>query len=242
MALSSVLDIVTRACDELGLARPGTAGVSGSSLPQDITMLGLVNAAGIDLAAAHDWSTLIATAAITTATASSTYTLPTDFDRVISSTGWDRTEGEGLTGSISPQRHQFWLSSLTVSPTTHTEFRLFLNNAGGSVYLHPAPTSAVSLSFLYVSKNWATDSAGNNAADYISNDTDLTRFSPRLMVKELKWRFRAAKGLDATGLKIECDLLRELLISRDIGSGALDMTGMVDEEYLNVPDGNWALT
>lgn len=62
------------------------------------------------------------------------------------------------------------------------------------------------------------------------------------MVKELKWRFRAAKGLDATGLKIECDLLRELLISRDIGSGALDMTGMVDEEYLNVPDGNWALT
>src|SRR5512139_3024653 len=244
MALNSVLDIVTRACDELGLARPGTAGVSGSSLPQDITMVSLLNAAGIDLVAAHDWAVLIATASITTAAATATYTLPTDFDRVVDSTGWDTTNHFPMNGSISPQRQQFWLASSVVAPTTRKEYRLTLTNAGGSVYVNPTPTSVTVLKFLYVSENWKTDSAGNNASDYTSADTDLIKFNPKLMVKELKWRFRAAKGLDATGLRMECDELRSLLISRDIGSGAIDTAGPIEVapiDYLNVADGNWNL-
>lgn len=244
MALSSILEIVTRTCDELGLARPGTSGAVGSSLPQDRQMVALLNAAGVDLVQAHNWSSLEATATITLATASASYALPTDFHRVIPNSGWDRTNYFPLRGSIAPQQHQFWLSSSIVAPTTRKEFRLFLTNSGGTVYVHPSPTAVESLSFLYITKNWATDSAGNNAADTIASDSDLTKFKPELMVKELKWRFRAAKGLDATGLKMECDALRDQLISRDVASGGIDMAGpcAMDPIDILIADGNWSLT
>ena len=52
MALSSILEIVTRACDELGLPRPGQSGAVGSSGPQERQMVALLNgllASAIDL-------------------------------------------------------------------------------------------------------------------------------------------------------------------------------------------------
>src|SRR5512139_821100 len=244
MALSSVIQIVNRACDELGLPRPGSTGLVGSSSPDDRQMLALLNAAGLDLVAHHDWSTLIATASIVTATASSSYALPTDFDRIVDNTGWDRTNYFPMVGSISPQKHQFWLSSSVVAPTTRKEFRLYIDNTASTVYVHPAPTSVETLSFLYIKKNWVTNSLGASADSAIATDDDLPLFLPKLMVKELKWRFRAAKGLDANALKMESDSLRDLLVARDIGSGAVDMTGdiVTDPGMFLTPDGSWNLT
>lgn len=245
MALSSILEIVTRTCDELGLGRPGTAGAVGSSDPQERQMVALLNATGLDLVMAHDWSPLIATASIEISSAGgSSYSLPTDFERVLDNSGWDRTNMFPLAGSITPQRHQFWLSSSVVAPTTRKEFRLFIGNTS-TVYVHPVPTATETISFLYVKSNWKTNSLGSSANSFIETDDDLTVFSPKLLVKELKWRFRAAKGLDATALKMECDVLRDQLIARDVASGAVDMAGPVEVapiDYLNIPDGNWSLS
>ena len=245
MALSSIVEIANQACDELGLTRPSSTSFTASSVPQDRQMLALIHAAGNDLMFDHDWSQLIATADITLATASASYSLPSDFARVIEGTEWDRTNLFPLNGNIPIQRHQYWLSSLAVVPTTRKEYRLFLGNNASTVYVHPVPQAAESLSFLYVKKYWITDLNGANPADRFAADTDLTLFNPLLMVKELKWRFRNAKGLDATAEKISCDNYKDQLLARDISTSTVDMTsGSMNDTGLSlpmIPDGNWSL-
>lgn len=243
MALNSILEITYRACDELGIPRPGTTGLVASSAPSDRQILALLHAAGGDLLREHNWSNLITTAAVTLATASVSYALPSDFERLVPGTGWDRTNQFPLEGNIPVQRHQFWLSSAVVAPVTRKEFRLFVGNNAGTIYVHPAPTAADSLSYLYISKNWLTNSVGASAADTVAADTDLTLFKPELMVKELKWRWRSAKGLDATVFKIEADNLRDTLIARDQASSWVDQTGTGPLSELDtlIPDSGWNL-
>jgi hypothetical protein len=216
-----------------------------SLAPQDRQLLGLLHAACGDLLRDHDWSILQATASMVTASANSIYALPDDFERVVESTGWDRTNNFPMMGNIPPQRHQFWLSSLSVAPSTRKEFRLFVGNNASAIYVHPTPdVDGEVLSFIYIKRNWATDSMGANPTDRIAADTDLTLFKPELLVKELKWRFRSAKGLDSTAFKIECDNFKDLLLSRDIASSGLDMTGpmpLAPFDWLNIKDGNWSL-
>ena len=205
-------------------------------------MLALLNAAGRDLMCSHEWSTLVATASITVATASATYSLPTDYDRMVSDTGWDRTNSFPMMGNITPQRHQYWLSSDVTAPTTRKEFRVKLLPGGVTVTIHPTPSAAESLHFLYIRNTWVVGSSSNLAE--FAADTDTTVFKPQLMVKELKWRFRAAKGLVATDLVLERNMLYDASVAADLGPGAIDMAGrgpFDSLDYVNVPDSNWSL-
>jgi hypothetical protein len=240
--MNTLLEIVTSACDEMGLPRPGSSGVFASSVPQDRQMVGLMQAIGRDLMASHEWSALITTASITVASASATYALPTDFDRMVVDTGWDRTNSFMMQGNISPQKHQWWLSADVTAPNTHKEFRVKLLPGSVTVHIHPTPSASESLHFLYVRNTWAV-SAGSNVAKY-ATDSDTTVFKPQLMLKELKWRFRSAKGLDSDALFAERTMLYNALVAADLGTGMMDMTGVprLDPlEYLNIPDSNWNL-
>ena len=243
MALNSILEITNRACDELGIARPGTVGLVASGAPQDRQMLALLHAAGGDLLRDHDWSNLVATANIVLATASVSYSLPADFERLVDGTSWDRTNNWPLNGNITHQRHQYWLSSMVTAPLTRKEFHVAIGNNASTVYIHPEPTAAETISFLYIQRYWVTDLNGATPADTIAADTDLTLFKPELMVKELKWRFRSAKGLDATALKVECDNFKDLLLSRDNATTTIDMSpvDLAPFDFVNIKDGNWSI-
>ncbi len=240
MALSTLLEIVIQTCDELGLARPGTVGVVASSVPQDRQMLALLNSAGNDLVSLHPWSGLIATASVSTTNGVSNYSLPSDFVRLIPDAGWDRTNRFPMQGSISPQRYQSWLSSTIVVPATRKEYRLNVSQAGSTFDLQPTPTATETLSFLYLKNSWVISGASSLTA--FAADTDTTIFKPQLLVKELKWRFRSAKGLLATDLLAERNILYDMLVAADISSGNIDMGGSGDEPSwgnVNVTDGNW---
>jgi len=247
MALSSLLEVVTQACDEMGLQRPGAAGVIGSSLPQDRQMLALLQAAGRELRDSHQWSALIATASITTATASSTYSLPSDFNRLVEDTGWNRTNHFPMLGGISPQRHQFWLSSSVIAPATRKEYFVSVSSTstgGSTISLHPEPTAAETLVFFYISKNWVWSSGTSTAASQFAADADTTIFKPLLLVKELKWRFRSAKGLASTDLIAERNALYDKYVAADLATPTIDMAGPVGPapyDWVNIPDGNWSL-
>ncbi len=238
MALQTLLQIVTRSCDELGLVRPGVSGVYASSLPQDRQMLALLNAAGRDLMTDHDWTALIATASVATEVDVGTYTMPTDFDRLLEGAGWDRTNDFPMTGSITPGRHQYWLSSAVVGPTTRKEYKLFTQPGSSTFTVHPTPTAVEDLNFLYIRNSWAY--SGSSYVSEFAADTDTTVFEPQLLVKELKWRFRSMKGLDAADLIFECDNYKRKLIGADNAPPALDMTGgYQNDEFFNIPEGNW---
>lgn len=241
MALSSLLDIVTRACDEMALARP--TNIIAATDRQTQQMLALLNTAGRDLMASHQWAALVATASITTATSSVNYTLPTDFDRLVDDASWDRTNQFPMMGSITPQRHQYWLSSGSVAPTTRKEFRVHHIPGSSTVTVVPTPTSAEALLFFYVRNTWAL--SGSTPIEEFAADTNTTIFKPQLLVKELKWRWKSAKGLASTDLMLERDRYYDYCVAADIGARALDMAGpnrMEPIDYLNIPDANWQLT
>lgn len=238
MALT-LLQIVTRACDELGINRPGSVGVFASSHPQDRQMLGLANAAGQDLLTTHTWSTLIATASVTLSTGSSTYTLPTDFDRLIDDAAWDQTNNFPMHGNISQQRHQYWMSSGVITPFTRKEYRFTIRPGSSTFQIHPLPpTAADVVKFPYVKNTWVSTSGGT-LVDQFATDGDTTVFNDSLMIKEIKWRWKAAKGLDAEAAVAECQNLRDRMIAADVASPTLNMGGQQYDELINVPEGNW---
>jgi hypothetical protein len=89
MAFSTVLEIINRAADEIGLSRK--TAVVGSSDNETRQLLAHANAAGRDLMRAHDWGALQTLGTITTANGTATYDLASDYDRMIADTAWDRT-------------------------------------------------------------------------------------------------------------------------------------------------------
>ena len=240
----TLLQIVTQTCDELGITRPGSAGVFASQLPQDRQMLALLQSAGKDCMHAHQWQDLIATASVVTATATQTYSLPSDFDRLVDDTGWNLSNHFPMLGSVSPQRTQFWRSSSVVAPATRKEFRITVTPNGTSqVFIVPNPTAAETLTFLYVSSNWVTSGATNVSAFQADSDTSL--FPSILLIKDLKWRFRAAKGLDASDYYNEWRKLYDQMVARDLGTPTIDQAGPVGPapyDWVNIPDGNWSIT
>jgi hypothetical protein len=237
MALSTLLDILQRAADELGLPRPSSAASADVGARQ---LFALANATGRDLMRVHDWGALQTLATITTQAGIADYALPADFHRVVPDTHWDRSNDWRMSGPDTPQMDRWRRESGVAETGTRRTFR----QVGGKVRIFPTPTAAgQELVYEYVSQHWAR-SATNTVQEEMAADTDTCVFSKDLMVKGVKWRFMAAKGLYADALRDEFNDLRDLEIAADIGGTTLDMApsegdGPIDLGSL--PDGNWSL-
>lgn len=299
------LELVQRACDELGLDRPSTL---ASSTDLQARQLGaLANRQGDALQKQHGWTMLqnewivnvigpvittgdstLGSAVITNipdtsgisagtyyvnadiapqaarvasvdsstqitmtelATATSTgstftfskdtYAIPTDFDRYIGRTFWDRTNHWELIGPQSPQFDQ-WQRSGVVTTGPRRRFRQI-----GHLYnvfrLWPPPQAQdapATLVFEYISKDWVETSAGVYQSSFTADD-DVCVFDDELMVKGIKWRFYQAKGFDYAALQAEHIDDVNRTIARDGGSAVLDMSRKKFPMFVspaNVPD------
>jgi hypothetical protein len=239
MALSSLLDIVNRAQDELGLVRSGA--VAASTDPQARQLFALANAAGRAIARRHAWGDLITLATITTVGGTSDYAVPGDFDRLVPQTHWDRSSKLRIGGPDTPQADRFRRESTPTTPSLHRIFRQI-----GSTAIRVFPTPAASgqtLVYEYVSKKWARGAGGAAQLEF-SADADISVFNPDLMVRELKWRFRAAKGFSADAEKAESDDLVKQLIAADTGMPTLCAASHAGLRLLgagNIPDSGYGL-
>jgi len=105
MALSTLLEIGNRAADELSIAHQSA--YVGSVVPDARTLLACANTAGRDLMRAHDWGALQTLGTIATANGTASYPLAVDFDRMISDTGWDRSNDWMMVGPDTPQINRY---------------------------------------------------------------------------------------------------------------------------------------
>src|SRR5262245_4873742 len=135
MTLSTLLEIGNRASDELSLAQQSA--YVGGIAPDARTLLACANAAGRDLMRAHEWGALQALGTITTADGTATYPLASDFDRMISDTGWDRTNDWMMVGPDSPQINR----TLNESGVTQTGVRKRFRLQGTNVVIFPTPAA-----------------------------------------------------------------------------------------------------
>ena len=240
---NSVLGIVTAACSELGYDAPST--LAGNTDPDAAQFLALVQAVGEDLLQAADWSFLTTEGAtITLASGQGAYVLPSDFDRLVGDTQWDRTNRWRTLGPDNPQEARWRRESVNsqIGP------RRALRQVGNTVTCWPIPTSSGDvLAYDYVSNAFVVSgggAVGNTAIaagslqSSFSFDTDTTLFRRRLMVRGVKFRWMAAKGFEATALEVDYESDKRSAIARDMGGGrVLSMaSGRASDEHGNCDD------
>lgn len=163
------------------------------------------------------------------------YSLPDDFSYFQQLTWWDRTYRWQLQGPLSAQEWQVLKSGLSpVGP------RRFFRIIGNRFYIHQAPsTTGDTLVFEYFSNAWcqsaaaAAQSAWASDGDYYSLDDDA-------FILGIKWRFKAAKGLDYAQEKQDYDRQCERVLARDGGNRDLKTNGQSRDVFLlnnsNIPD------
>jgi hypothetical protein len=173
-----------------------------------------------------------------------TFPMPTDFDRFIDQTMWDRRFQWALIGPTSPQLDQWMRSGIVpTSPRRHwrqvgklpTAFRIF-----------PPPTASGdhpgTLVWEYMSKNWVQDGATGAYKDSLQSDTDVPLFSEDMMVLGTKWRMWQIKGFNYAALQAE---YIDFVHARMAHDGGMPILGLQRRVYpylltpMQVQDGNF---
>ena len=172
------------------------------------------------------------------------YAEPTDFDRFISDTWWDRSNRWQLLGPLSPQMDQWHLSGIVA-----TGPRRFFRQIGpfpNNYRIWPPPaeiTNPLQLVFEYQSL-YRVRVAGSTTsfAFLFANDTDIPLLDDRIIIAGIKWRFWEQKGFNWLSKRKEYDDMVDRTIARDGGTTKMSLVRMpmnVLISPLNVQDGFW---
>lgn len=171
-----------------------------------------------------------------------TYEIPSDFDRYISHTWWDRTNHWMLIGPQSPQFDQWQRSGIV---TTGPRLRWRQIGVKPTVFrLWPPPTAASTpdaLVFEYVNDGWVEHIDGSFGAKFTA-DTDVSLLNDQALILGAKWRLWAIKGFDYGAMQQEYIDFVNREKARDGGMPDLNM-GRRRFPYLissaNVQDGSF---
>jgi hypothetical protein len=187
----SLLTSIQDACDRLGIVRP-TSVISSTDL-QVRQLLGLAQQEGKELARRHTWSSLTIEATFTaTATEEQASAIPTDLDRFIDDTFYNRSENRKVIGPLNPLEWQDY-KSRGVQVLVYDAYRI----RGSSLLMAPTPTAGHTYAFEYISKYWCTDVDGTAPTQLRWEvDDDIGILPEEVMVDGLVWRYKKAKGLD----------------------------------------------
>ena len=233
----SLLSLIQDVADRTGIPRPSV--VVGSSDTQVRQLLGLAQQEGKELSRRGPWQDLTKEKTITaTATETQTGAIPTDFERMIEGTFWNRTQDRRVVGPLSPQKWQMLQTGLY--SLVWDAFRI----RGDAILMSTIPQAGDVLAYEYVSTYWLTNAAGDTERSSWVADTDIAKLDEELITLGVIWRFRKAKGLDYSEEFRSYDMLLARKLSTDGAMGILDLNG----DRLDgaggaydpfIPEGNW---
>jgi hypothetical protein len=122
------------------------------------------------------------------------YSMPSDFDRVVNRTQWDKTNHWELMGPKSPQEWQY-LKGGIVATGPRMRYRI----RQGYFEIWPPTTTASQLGFEYISTGWVNSASGTAKSSFTADD-DTCIFRDRTMIAGVKFEFYNIKGFDTTSL------------------------------------------
>lgn len=179
-------------------------GVSITGMPNDTHILTVDSSSQITV---DQQATSTATAAFTAG--QDAYSFPNDFGYYQTMTSWDRSFRWQMLGPLEAQEWQVLKSG--ISPTgPRRRFRIMDN----LWYVDPVPSATEEIVFEYFSNAWCQSSIGTAQTTWLA-DTDYYSLDDDVFILGLKWRWKAAKGLDYQEEKISYELLRERLQARN---------------------------
>jgi len=164
-----------------------------------------------------------------------TYSLPNDFSYFQQLTYWDRTYRWQMFGPLTAQEWQVLKSGLSpVGP------RRFFRIMGNKFTIHPAPSvTGQTMVFEYFSNAWCQSNAAASQNKWTA-DGDYYNFDDDCFILGLKWRFKAAKGLDYAQELKDYTIAVDREIARDGGNKDLRTNAQAKDVYLlnynSIPD------
>jgi hypothetical protein len=224
----TLLSIVQRVADEVGIPRPAAVASDTGQLARQ--MFALANATLEDLGK-DDWHGLQSMHIFTTVNGTSTYNAPADYKRLVNGGAFNTDSGYQLNGSLTPEA--YWrIANNMVLAGGRFKFRM----VGRTISITPTPTVEEDLSFLYVSSYLALSSAAA-AKSLFSLDDDDPAMPEELVVMGLKWRMKHAKGLEYGEDYNAYQERRKTLMAQELSLGAIPVAVRrgYDDTEVNVP-------
>lgn len=218
----------------IGIPAPST--VIGNTDPQAAELLACAQDEGFDLMRRGLWQALMTVKTFTAvAQTVQTSAVPSDYDRFVQETFWNRTRKRPLYGPVTAQEWEN-LVAWTSSPVVDT-FRF----VGDNIWIIPNPTAGDTMAYEYISENWCESSGGTGQAEWAA-DTDVGVLDERIMTLGVVWRFKQKKGLPFMADYDKWDArARQALVQdmpqRTINYGDGVSTGR--RPGISVPEGSW---
>jgi len=210
----------------------GTWMVTGIGIAQDTYILSVDSLTQVTLS-----QNASATGTSTLNWGKTKYPFPTDYDRIINRTQYDKSKHWEMLGPSTPQQWQ-WLKSAYISTGPRVRWRPM----GGKLQIWPQMGTAEYLGFEYLSKNWAIDGTTRASKASFLADADTCIFPDRLMILGLKRKYFEIKGFDTSRFDRDYDQEFDLAVSHDSGAPTLSLSPRLSSILIgweNIPDSNY---
>ena len=208
--------------------------VVGSGIPTD-TFLVSVNAGASTAVITNEATATGTTVSLTFNQVR--YAMPTDYDRLLDRTDWDKTQHWEMLGPETAQQWQ-WLRSGYISTGPRVRFRIL----GDLFQIWPGLGAEHTLGFEYQSKYWIYATAATALSkETFSVDTDTCIFPDRLMVLALKRAYFRAKGFEPV-FDMEYRMELDNAKANDAGSPTLSFAPQPSNILIgfeNIPDSSY---
>jgi hypothetical protein len=180
----------------------------------------ILKSAGRDLLREFEWSHLRKEYTFTTVNGTANYSLPSDFQRVVNQSEWNRTTRLPLGGPLMPQGWQF-LKALQTVGTVQFFFRV----DGDSIRMQPTPAQAATVALEYVSNYWVQpDGESAPTASEPTDADDSICLDSQMMVHRLRRDFLRAKGMDSAAASEDYDRALLRAMGNDGAAPVLSLT------------------
>lgn len=221
----SLLSMCQDAADEIGLQQP-TSIVSNAG-SNERKLLRYAQSIGHRLMKLYPWQILRAEVTFTSvAQALQTSILPSDWDRMIPETFWDRSNNRLIAGPIGPVQWQGLQGNSTYLEYNNSKFAL----RGSNIYIVPTPSAGDTYAYEYIKNTWAAASGGA-AQTAFAADTDTTVFDEELMTLGIIFRFLDSEGLPAQNAYANFDEHLQLVTASDNPDVAIMSAGDIFTTY-----------
>ncbi len=188
----TILSMCQNVADFTGFERP-TSVISNTD-PIARQLLALAQREGKQLMRVSDWAILKKEHTFSTSSGTAAYALPSDFDRLVLETSYNRSDNDILTGPISSSEYQLVNHGMATTGTTE-KFRLKAASNALKFELDPTPSSTQTIGFEYVSTQFCQSSGGSGQAVWTA-DTDTGILDETTMEMGITWRFKSSHGLE----------------------------------------------
>lgn len=202
--------------------------VTGTGINSDTYILSVDSATQVTLSQA---ATASGTVSLTFG--KTQYSLPSDYDRLVDRTQWDKTKHWEMLGPETAQQWQ-WIKSGFIATGPRLRWRLL----GQYFQIWPMTSTSEYLGFEYISNAWAQSSTGVGQSSFLA-DTDTCIFPTRVLVNFTKMKYMEIKGFDATAVTRDFKRFLDIAKAEDAASATLSFAPYPTQMLIgmaNLPD------